>query len=181
MDKKNLRKLMKEKRNSITETTRQKFDNDIFFKIINSNYYKLSKVIFVFVSYNDEINTHKLIKHALQNNKKVVVPKVVSKNGHMIALEINSFDDLEPSNYGILEPKNYCKEIPSKDIDLALIPGLAFDLNGGRMGYGGGYYDRFLKTLSSNCPKIGICYNFQVIQNVPMSEHDIKTDGLITN
>lgn len=181
MDKKNLRKLMKEKRNSITKAARNEFDNDIFLKIINSDYYKLSKVIFVFVSYNDELDTHRLIKHALENNKRIVVPKVISKNGHMIVIEINSFDDLEPGNYGILEPKNHCKEISSSNIDLALIPGLAFDLNGGRMGYGGGYYDRFLKTLSANCPKIGICYNFQIIKQVPMSEHDIKIDGLITN
>lgn len=181
MDKEVLRKEMKNKRNNLSLKTREQFNLNIFNNFVNSTYYKISNNIFIFVSYNNEVDTHKIINQAIEDGKNVFVPKVISKEDGMIAVKINSLDDLDTGHYGILEPKNYCLETNPSEIDLAVIPGLAFDLNGGRLGYGGGYYDRFLTLIKDSCIKIALAYDFQVIDCVPMQENDIKIDGIITN
>ncbi|MFD3158412.1 5-formyltetrahydrofolate cyclo-ligase [Haloimpatiens sp. FM7330] len=181
MDKNTLRKLMKEKRKNIKPDIRKMMDEQMYNNVINSNLYKNAKTIFIFVSYNNEVNTHNIIKQAIRDDKTLCVPKVISKESGMISIQINDFTDLEHGAYGILEPKEYCSKINPKKIDLAFVPGLAFDKNGGRIGYGGGFYDRFLKLIPKNCPIIGLGYKIQIIDEIPMDENDIKLNNLITD
>lgn len=181
MDKKELRKIMKSKRKNLSKNEQELLNNEVFLKFTNSDYYKNSKNIFIFVSYNDEVDTHRIIRKALEDKKTISVPKVISQDEGMVAIEIHSLNDLEPGSYGILEPKKHCKVVDPKTIDLAVIPGLAFDLNGGRIGYGGGFYDRFLMCVSDNCNKIALGYDFQIVKCVPMEPNDIRINGVITN
>ncbi|MFL0252338.1 5-formyltetrahydrofolate cyclo-ligase [Clostridium neuense] len=178
MNKSELRKKILEIRNSIDVYEKQVKDSKIFNNIINSYQYKHSNNIFIFVSYSSEVDTHKVIEYSLKNGKRIFVPKVISKKLGMEVIEIRGFSDLKRSKYGILEPceNNY---IRPEEIDVAFIPGLAFDKKGGRLGYGGGFYDRYLKLLKKSTAKIGLCYSFQVIENVPMEEYDIRIDGII--
>jgi 5-formyltetrahydrofolate cyclo-ligase len=180
-DKNSIRKYMETLRNNLTESKRKKFDSIVFDKIINSEDYINSNCIFIFVSYKSEIYTHKIINFALEDGKKVCVPKVISKDQGMIAVEIKKFSDLKPGKFNILEPVNIKNKVDEKDIDISYVPGIAFDKSGGRLGYGAGYYDRFLNKLSSNSKKIGICYDFQIIDKVPMEEHDIFMDKVLSN
>lgn len=177
----NIRSLIKEKRNALTEEEKRVKDEKIFTKIINSDYYKNSNVIFVYVSFKGEVDTHKLIKYSLNIGKTICVPKVISKKEGMEAIIINSFDELNPGKYNILEPKDSCKKIDTNRIELILMPGVAFDKNGGRIGYGGGFYDRFLNKIDSKIPKIALAYDFQILKSIPCEEHDIKVDGIITD
>lgn len=176
-----IRRIIKEKRNALTEESKKIKDDKIFTKIINNEYYKKSNVIFFYVSFQGEVDTHELIKYSLNIGKTICVPKVISKKEGMEAIKINFFNELKNGKYDILEPKDSCNKIYTNDIELILMPGVAFDKNGGRIGYGGGFYDRFLNKIDSRIPKIALAYDFQVFENIPCEEHDIKVDGIITD
>lgn len=161
--------------------TKNQWDNIILDKLINSDYYKNSSVIFAFVSFRDEVDTHKFIKQALKDGKTICVPKVPSKKQGMETHIIKGFEDLKEGYFGILEPIDGCTKASPDDIDFILMPGVAFDLEGGRVGYGAGFYDKFLAKLNKDVPKIAIAYDFQLYEKVPTDEFDIKIDGIITN
>lgn len=176
-----LRKSMKQKRKGLSIDKKQNKDKIILEKLLNSSYYKKSRIIFVYVSMDEEIDTHGFIKKALNSGKEICVPKVISKDRGMSAIKIEDFSKLKPcGKYKILEPENFHNKIDEKYIDLVIVPGLAFDRKGGRIGYGGGFYDRLFLKLKKNTPKIALSYDFQVIEDVPMEEHDILIDGIIT-
>lgn len=179
--KKSIRKLVQERKAVFSRDERQNLDNIIFDKVINSDDYKNSHIIFIFVSYNNEVDTHKIIKQALRDGKILCVPKVISKEEGMDIVQIKSFEDLKEGAYGILEPVNNELKIEENNIDLSYLPGLAFDRKGGRVGYGGGFYDRFLLKTRKNSKKVGLAYKFQVFPEVPMEEHDVFINGIITD
>ncbi|MEA4826430.1 MAG: 5-formyltetrahydrofolate cyclo-ligase [Clostridium sp.] len=176
-----IRNIVMEKRKALSKELKEVFDNNILDKILSSKEYKEAKTILVYVSFEGEVDTHKFIKYAIDDNKKVCVPKVMSKQEGMKAVNIGSFNDLKVGKYGILEPLDFSREVQEKEIDLVIMPGVAFDKNGGRVGYGGAFYDRFLKKLIDKIPKIALAYDFQVFDKVPVEEHDEKIDRIITN
>lgn len=180
--KKALRKEMKEKRAFLNELDKFNKDNIIRNKFLSSNFYKNSIGIFIYVSLQKEVDTHGIIKQALKDKKRVFVPKVISLKQGMVAVEIKDFSCLKKcGKYKILEPVDFNENINKDDIDLAIVPGLAFDRKGDRIGYGGGFYDRFFVGLNKNVPKIALAYDFQIIDYVPKSNHDICVDKIITD
>jgi len=160
---------------------RAQWDKIILDKLINSDYYKNSSVIFTFVSFRDEVDTHSFIEYALKDGKSICVPKVPSKKQGMEVYVINSLEDLKEGYFGILEPMSHCTKVLPEDIDFIVMPGVAFDREGGRVGYGAGFYDRFLAGLTKQVPKIALAYELQLYEKVPTDEFDIKIDGIITN
>ena len=128
-----------------------------------------------FVSFNSEVHTHDMIKTALKS-KTVVVPKV-SHNEIEQSLIID-FDNLIAGKFGILEPIEIMK-IAYKNIDLVLVPGIVFDKEGHRIGYGFGYYDKFLRKVPKAI-KIGLAFDFQVIDKIPKEMHDVPVDVIVT-
>jgi len=180
-DKREIRKLILKKRDSIPIEVRKEWDGIIMRKLIKSNYYSKSKIIFTFVSFGTEVDTHEIIRYALKDGKTVCVPKIPSKERGIEVFEIKGFEDLKAGYYNILEPVEGCKRIEGEDIDLILMPGVAFDREGGRIGYGGGFYDRFLKDIKKPIPKIALAYGIQLVEKVPAYDFDVKIDGIITN
>lgn len=144
-------------------------------KILNLKEYKESKTVFIYVSYGSEISTIDLIKEALRE-KTVLVPYCVDNFGKMIAVKIKSMDDLEAGMYNIKEPKSHTEY--EGNIDLTIVPGVAFSKEGYRIGYGKGYYDRFLKNHKTF--SVGICHDELLFDKVPYDEYDIKLDKIIT-
>lgn len=137
--------------------------------------YSNSKTVMFFVSFNSEVHTHDMIKEALKN-KTVVVPKVVQ---HEIEPSvIIDFDNLVPARFGIPEPIDIMK-IAYKHIDLVLVPGIAFDREGHRIGYGFGFYDKFLAKVPK-AVKIGLAFDFQVVDKIPKETHDVPVDFVVT-
>lgn len=179
--KKDIRKVVKSKRAALTAAEREKLNNAVYEKAINSEEYKKANTIFAFVSYDTEVDTHSIIKKAIEDGKTVCVPKTISIEEGMLAIKLDSFDDMAEGNYGILEPKFMTPKIDENLIDLAFIPGLAFDKRGGRVGYGGGFYDRFMNNMRKEAKKIGLAYSFQMLEEVPMEAHDLFIDGIITD
>ena len=165
-----------EKRYSLPKDEISEKSNKIKNNLFNLDSYKKSKAIMFFVSFNSEVNTHEMIKEALKS-KIVVVPKVFS---HEIEPSvIIDFDNLIPSGkFGILEPIEAMK-IAYKNIDLVLVPGIVFDKEGHRIGYGFGYYDKFLKKMPKAI-KIGLAFDFQLIDKIPREMHDMPVDMVVT-
>ena len=121
----------------------------------------------------------KVIEERLRNKK-------IYKNSKNIFIylgfgsEINTLDGLKKNKFGILEPADTSKIFNKEDIDLVIMPGVAFDRSGNRVGYGGGYYDKFLCEMSSDIPTIALAYNIQILKELPSEKHDIKVDMVIT-
>lgn len=181
MEKKELRDKVLQLRDQQKPSDRALWDDIIFSKFTGSEYYRNAGVIFIFVSFRSEVDTHRIIRKALEDGKVVGVPKVASKKEGMKVFRIGGMSDLEAGYFGVLEPKEGCPEIPSEDIDLVVMPGAAFDREGGRIGYGGGFYDRYLSEMGREVRKIALAYRMQVMDKVPMEENDVRVDGIITN
>lgn len=133
---------------------------------------KNSRVISVFVSFGSEIDTLELISVLLNAGKRVVVP-FIKKDDSMVMKEITSLGDLSFTNkYAIKEPNGDAKEINKEEIDVMLVPGLAFDNNNYRLGYGKGYYDKYL--MGSSIFTIGIGYKEQLVDSLPTDDFDVS-------
>lgn len=182
--KKTLRKEILKKRENIDIDNKEKMDKEIIRRFCESKYYKDAKHIFIYISYGTEINTRGIIKKALNENKKIYVPRTELDTRIMDAVEITSMDNLIKSSYGILEPSKGDVEINPNELELIVVPGIAFDRSGGRMGYGAGFYDRYFKKIHEEnvgrITKVALAYDFQVIDKVPMNKQDVPVDYIIT-
>lgn len=179
MDKKEIRKNIIKMRDELTLERRMVLDNRILESVLELNRYQQANMIFLFLSFGSEVDTKRLIERALAKQKRICVPRVISRQAGMLPFEIIGLQDVEPGHYGILEPKNGCRLVELTEIDLVLMPGVAFDRSGGRIGYGGGYYDR-LFAKAAYIAKIALAYEMQVLETLPLEEHDIRIDGLVT-
>ncbi len=137
--------------------------------------FKNAKTVFCYVSAGSEVKTQGLIQEML-TKKRVVVPYCTDKCGNMIAVEIKSLDELKEGLFGISEPVTP-KEFPKEEIDFVIVPGIAFDKDGYRLGYGKGYYDRFLSDI--NPFKLGICKKELFADNLPHDEFDVKMNKIL--
>lgn len=180
-NKKDIRRFVLEKRDKLEPDTKVELDKKIFSELINSEAYKNASVIFVFVSFKSEVDTHEIIKQALKDSKTICVPRINAKEREMEIFKINSLEELKEGYYGILEPGEDCPAVNGNNIDIVLMPGAAFDRQGGRIGYGGGFYDRFLSRMNKKVDKIALAYDFQILDRVPMDEFDVRVDGIVTN
>lgn len=154
-------------------------DDKIINNLIDNPLFKNANQILCFVSLDDEIYTDDFINYSLKIGKKVAVPKCENEAGIMNFYYINSLDDLEIGSFNVREPKDNNNKIVTNYNDaLIIVPGLAFDKEKNRIGYGKGYYDRFLKNNSLN--SVGLCYNKFVLNTIPTDEYDVKVDIVIT-
>ena len=131
------------------------------------------------VSFGSEVNTHEIIKKAIIDKKNIYVPKIDMKKKEMIAVKIHSLIELSVNNYGILEPINVDKDKIANDFDIIVMPGVAFDENGNRIGYGGGYYDKYLEKNIFKAKKVALAYEEQILERIESDFHDIKVDFII--
>jgi len=144
-----------------------------------------SNLVMCYLDFKNEVITGYFIEKCLKSGKRVAVPKVFTTpqgQREILASEIYDVEnDLEKGFYGILEPKiETTREIDPGEIDLAVIPGTAFDMSGNRIGYGAGFYDRFLKRVKRNCLKVGVAFDLQIYEHVPADQNDIPMDIIIT-
>lgn len=172
-----LRKEIKHQRKLIQN--KDFLDETIVNQLLNSSYYKSSNTILSYASLDDEICTDKLINNALSDGKTVALPYCCDNEGHMLFYIIKSMDDLVSGSFGVREPNiDKCKQLNNFDNALIIVPGLCFSQNGNRLGYGKGYYDRFLQNNS--LISIGLCYNSFIKNDVPTDKYDIPVDFIIS-
>lgn len=173
-----LRQKYKAIRLNYTSERKEKLDFDIISRLVRTYQYKNADTILCYVSTPLEVDTHFLIKTALAEGKRVAVPKCNPESISMDFYFINSFDDLEKGTFGVLEPiLDKCERFTGGN-SICIVPGLSFDYAGYRLGYGKGYYDRFLTNYSQTT--IGICYNDCVQQRLFHGRFDVPVDLLIT-
>lgn len=180
MTKKELRRTAKEKRDALSPEQVSRFSADILQKLLAHPWYNQSHTIFTYVSMGNEVQTHKLIMKALDDGKRVCVPKV-TPGEFMTAIRINSMTaELERGFFEVLEPINGLTAVSEREIDLVIVPGLLFDRKGYRIGYGGGYYDKYLNKITADCKTIGLTFSSQIVHSLPHEEHDMRVMLVLT-
>ena len=178
-----LRKKFAHLRNSIPKERRIDNAVEIFQRLVDSDYYKRSEIVFVYVSFGSEVSTGLLIDRIIRDKGLAVVPLCDTEAHTMRLIGIENKTQLESGSYGILEPKRKLleggelTEFDKNEIDLAIVPGLAFDDSGLRLGYGGGYYDRFFEGFKG-C-SVGLSYSECMTENLPETEYDCRVDGVV--
>ena len=142
--------------------------------------FKNSSCILFYISYGNEVFTHDMIKECLSKNRDVVVPVTDKENRRLILSKLGSWDDLTRGAYNILEPKKEkIEEVSIFEIDLIIVPGVGFDEQGCRIGHGVGYYDTLLRD-STNALHIGLAFENQIVEEVPIESHDMPMDRIVT-
>lgn len=181
-DKKTIRKDILRKRDSIQPEIRQIKDRLIMDKVISLPDFLKAKTILYFASFRSEVNTLPQIEEAFRLGKRIVLPKVDNANKRLKLYEILNTDEIELGFWGIPEPEAIPeRERDINEVDLVIMPGVAFDMQGTRLGYGAGYYDKLLSGLKRNIPLIAIAYEEQTVDSLPSEDHDIRIDIIVTD
>ncbi|MEA1961360.1 MAG: 5-formyltetrahydrofolate cyclo-ligase [Bacillota bacterium] len=173
-----LRAEMKTNRNALS--SQQVEDNGKMIADRLQEVYLVSRAqtIMVFASIQNEVDLRPFIENMQQKGKRILLPRV-EKDGSLSAVEFTTWESCVKSSMGILEPVG--PAVPMEEINVVLVPGLVFDGAGYRLGYGKGYYDRFLKDLQSDTFKCGVCYDFQIINDVLPQPTDIPVHWIVTD
>ena len=175
MDKKELRRAIRERKRAMTEEEIVSRSAKLGVLFTQSDAYKNAKTIYGYLSYNQEVRTVPMLEQALRDGKRVAVPKVYGDE--MKFLYLDDLTKVSKGYAGIPEP---IADGPVADDTTALVlmPGLAFDPAGHRIGYGGGFYDKFL-AAEPNHPTLALCYEFQMLPELHTEEHDIPVDTVL--
>ena len=172
MDKSALRREIREKKRAMTEEEIAQKSVLLGEKLANAECYRNAKTLYGYLPYNQEVRTVPMLELALAQGKKVAVPKVFGEEMRFIYLE--DLSQVEKGYAGIPEPVANGPVADDSEA-LVLMPGLAFDPHGHRIGYGGGFYDKFLMS-EPNHPTVALCYDFQMLENLETEDHDIPVD-----
>ncbi|MCR6110443.1 5-formyltetrahydrofolate cyclo-ligase [Bacillus sp. A301a_S52] len=180
MTKSEWRQWIKEKVYKHPEPLQVKDTHLIHKKLFSHYVWKEASTIAVTVSMKNEINTLPIIEQAWQDNKQVVVPRCRRSDNALLFYNLTHWEELQESFYGLREPDvTRCPLRNRSDIDLVIVPGLVFDEKGYRIGYGGGYYDRFL-TGEYLFSTMSLCYEFQITKALPIDTYDRPVSWLVT-
>lgn len=177
MEKNDLRKLIRQRKAAMDTALLEQMSCSVCESIMESREWQSAKVVLLYMSLRDEVSTTMLIKEAEKARKTVLLPTCV---GDDLILRIYEGEErMHTGAFGIMESMGRVyDEGEYQNIDLAIIPGMAFDMKGGRVGRGRGFYDRLLPKLNKS-PKVGVCWEFQIVDSVPMDEYDIQMDFVI--
>lgn len=178
--KKEIRKKIIKKRNELSFAEIEEKSKAVEALLFQQDFYKKSQTILFYASFNSEVKTDEIIKQAINDGKTVSLPIVINEEKKLEIKNILDLTNLEISPFGIREPNNSLPNVSPADLDLVVIPCCCLDKRGNRIGYGGGYYDRFLASLSSGVFKVALAYEIQIIDELPCEDHDFPVDAIIT-
>lgn len=177
--KKFLRREFLSRRSAIPHDERDRISCELVKKFLATEIFRASKVLMAYVSTPEELQLNELFAACFAEKKILAIPLIVGK-GEMLAVEVPNFDALEVGAFNILTVKPALRKfLKPAQIDCVIVPGAAFDLSGGRLGLGGGYYDKFLPQ-AVNAKKIALAYDFQLVDTLPLEAHDAKLDAVLT-
>jgi len=145
--------------------------------------YQAADVVMWYLDVRDELRTRQAVPTAISSGKRIVVPYCI--NDHLGLFHLQSMDELSAGTFGILEPQQTLRGVPGKfvspqSLQVVVVPGVAFDRSGNRLGHGRGFYDRLLSQLSAQATKIGIAFDCQIVDSIPSQPHDIAMDIVLT-
>ncbi|MGE5372099.1 MAG: 5-formyltetrahydrofolate cyclo-ligase [Solirubrobacterales bacterium] len=171
-----LRKEKRALRDALTPETAAALNRRIEQRLIQLPEFRQAAVIMGFHAFGSEVNLMPVLEQAMEHGVRVVLPRV--EGNHLVAVPYTGPGDTRPGPYGIAEPGG--EPIDPGVIELILVPGLVFDRSGYRLGYGKGYYDRFLPSVMRKVPRIGVAFDFQVVDDVFPTERDERLTLLVT-
>jgi len=175
-----VRKMCLNQRAALGEEERKSKSRIIQQKLLDLPEFQKAKTVLLFLDFRGEVETMALAEATIALEKRLILPRCAPE-GIMLPIEVRDLTvDLEPGAFGIREPKLALGVVEPSEIDLVIIPGSGFDLQGNRLGYGGGFYDRFFMHLNPLTPRVALCFECQVIAQVPVDKHDAKMTMLIT-
>lgn len=178
-----LRRELLKKRDSIPSEVRKAKDRVITERLMSLDEIKNANVLFFFASFRSEVNTLDAIAQLLRHGKRIVLPKVDGERHVLLLYEVKGIEELTSGYMGIPEPAILAEErmIEINGVDAVIIPGAGFDAEGNRIGYGGGYYDRLLSSLTRGVPVVAPAYEEQIVESVPAEPHDIRANMIVTD
>lgn len=184
LERQTLRSRLLAQRERLSDADRSKMSRQIIETLISLSLYQEKSHFFIYCSYRSEVETGLLLRHCLQEGKTVLVPKSVPEQSGLLAVAItNPTTDLQLGFKGIPEPVPSLVErtlLHPQSIEVSVIPGAVFARSGHRLGYGGGYYDRFLAQTAPQSYRIGLAFSMQLVEHIPVLPHDVPMDMLIT-
>lgn len=177
--KQSIRETQKRRRAEMDPVRKAELDRDISKNVRKLNEYKPAKTLLVYVSTPIEVNTRTIIENAWADGKRVAVPRCIPDSRDMEFHYITSYDDLSPGTFSVLEPSPELPVVTNFSDCLMIVPGMQFDMNGYRLGYGKGYYDRYMVRFSGK--SAGICYSFELKPFMHHGRYDRSVDIIVTD
>ncbi len=178
--KQKLRKLVKAELSELSLPHYEDMSYQIAQKFYNDQDWKEASTIAITISKAPEVDTFQIIRKGWEQGKRIVVPKCEPKSRGLDFRQLTRFTQLESVYYGLLEPiVSDTDTVKPEEIDLVVVPGLAFSESGYRLGFGGGYYDRFLANYQGNT--VSLAFKNQIVTEIPTEEHDIPVKKIISN
>ena len=186
--KRKIRQEFLKKRNNLSRDEIKSKSEKIEKELFSLPEFQRAKTVMFYVSFRSEVETEKMTRNALKLKKKIVIPVVHGEK--IVVSEIKNLKkELTKGSFGIKEPKKeFRRRVNQKEIDLVVVPGVVFGKRGGRLGYGRGYYDRFLRSKSirsrmsrsRQCALIGLAFDLQIARKIPLVKGDMKVDKIVT-
>ncbi len=177
-EKRRLRAEIRARRAALAPEERKRLSRIICRKLTASELFRRARTIFFFASFGTEVETFPALGEALLRGQRVALPRTLLRERRLVFHRVFTLGELVPGPYGIPEPPRQNPVVSPEEADLILVPGLAFDRRGYRLGYGGGFYDRFLAGLSA--PRVALAFSFQILPAVPHEAHDLRVDVIVT-
>ena len=177
-EKNTLRRDALARRDTMSEEERKRKSQAIARRLLGLSVLQDRSCIHTFASFRSEVNTYGLLDSLWMEGKRVVMPVIDAKNRIMFNKDVAGMEELSSGYMGIPEPSLDLPEVPPEDIEIILTPGAAFDAHGGRIGYGGGYYDRLM--ASSDAVRIALAFDAQLVGKVPRESHDLAVHAIVT-
>ena len=170
------------KRNRLSPDEVERLSTIIVNRFMSLDFYQKSKSVMLYLDFRNEVKTGFLIKQMLHENKKVLIPVTNPSDYSLTVSELKDpKKDLFQGKFGLMEPnEKTLRPVDPKTIDVVIVPGLVFDKSGYRIGFGAGYYDRFLPNLAPHVPLISLAYELQVVDAVPKESHDVPVHMILT-
>lgn len=178
-EKEKLRQNLLEQREAIPEPEYYSLSADIIEELKKQDEFKAAEIIHCYVSMNQrrEVETRELIREILSKKRQVIVPVTNFENRTLSHVRLKSYEDLQVNKWGVFEPIDG-EEVAPSEIELVIVPMVAADEHCNRIGYGEGFYDRFLKQV--NCPKIGLIFEQNVVEELPTEKFDVPLNKVVT-
>jgi 5-formyltetrahydrofolate cyclo-ligase len=181
LKKKNIRKGILEKLHDISRKDKERKVEELKKKLFSLEEFKKAKCVMFYVSKDYEVDTHKMIDESIAMGKKVVVPITLKEEKTLKPSELKDREkELIKGHYGVHQPREkHIRPVSPEKVELMIVPGIAFDKSGHRLGHGEGYYDRFLEKVPSDVFTVGLAFDFQVVDELPRQDTDIPVDKVI--
>lgn len=180
MDRQELRKTVLASRQQISVADVGEKSRLVAERLSGLTHWGEAQTVLLYVAFRNEVETRALIDQAVHEGKRVLLPVSIKKTRELELYPVAGSHDLVEGAYGIMEPKRENQSISPEQVDLVVVPGVVFDRQGNRLGYGAGYYDRFLQRCRPSAARIALAFDLQLVDQLPSEPHDQRMDYVIT-